>query len=164
MPGRIVGILAFIAAATVAGCGSTSASLATHSSPAGAVHGFVNAVRGDQLDAAEGWVAPAGRQQYAAFFRQAKLLGLTVHFRVSDFNVLSERVESAHPDRAHVATRGELDVCVDGPALSSPTCSPFQGSESDVAAGGSSDDDYLCTREGGRWYISIDAPLPLPAQ
>jgi hypothetical protein len=161
---RRTGALLVIASGLIAvmvGCGGSASSFggvsgASHSSPEGAVRGFVNALTGwdgtaSGLNAVAQWVAPAQRTDFTSEFTALTTAGesVKISFKVDNFDVSS--VDSTTSDHATVHVRGTGSYCFSGSiaGVSASTCSTASLTPS------GSKDTINTVNVSGQWYVDI---------
>ena len=160
---RRTGTLLLIASglmAVMVGCGGSTSSAgvsgASHSSPEGAVRGFVNALTGWDgtaagLNAVTEWIAPAQRTDFTSEFTALTNAGgsVKISFKVDNFDVSS--VDSTTSDHATVHVKGTGSYCFSGSiaGVSASTCSTASLTPS------GSKDTINTVNLSGQWYVDI---------
>ena len=153
MVGRLAAALGTLAVLLllVAACGGSGGSGPSHDSPEGAVRGLIATLEKNDLDGAKEWILPSERAQFSTSLDEARAAGLKIDFKVESFEVTGSEVDKKNSDKATVKTKGKAAACVagsiGGQALS--TCSPVQSNSG-------SGNDFVCVRESGKWYVSIN--------
>lgn len=156
--GAVLAIASSLAAVMV-GCGSSNSSSGgvsggSHSSPEGAVRGFVNALTGWDgtaagLNSVADWIAPAQRTDFTSGF--TALTGangsVKISFKVDNFDVSS--VDSTTSDHATVHVKGTGSYCFSGAiaGVTASTCSTASLTPS------GSKDTINTVNVSGQWYV-----------
>lgn len=127
---------------------------ASHDSPAGAMNGLLDAMRGGDQTAILEWISPEPETDRTSITQTAKLgsaLGLSggMFWLVDEREVTNVEVES--DDKAEVTLDGYLVWCTgEGPDDEDASCAQPNG------AGDEQSTTYEVVRVDGQWYVHLD--------
>jgi len=145
--------LVVASALALAACGSGGGGGGDHSTPGGAVQGFIAALAGNSdIGPALQWVAPSERSLLS------ELQGIKFNISVEDFAVVSTTADPHDPNRAVVHVKGSVRYCFSGTPAGVPinTCEPFPFSAA------SRSDTVGAVKVNGDWYVSFTPAGPAP--
>jgi hypothetical protein len=133
----------------LAACGGGGGGSSDHSSPDGAVRGFIDALGANNINGALQWVNPSERSQFQSDLSQ--LQGIKFNISIQDFSVVSTVPDKNDPNKAVVHYKGRASFCVSG----TPGGVPINTCEAAPFSPASGSDTIGAVKVNGDWYVSF---------